>query len=118
MGGIKKNKKILFQLAAIILPLFILMTAAIVWTVSQSILSGYLESEKKHMQEMMSEPYSYFPFLEEGISPRVQEWFLSQPEQEIIDYSNDLNEEEFIRLNDYGDETAEEYEYEWYVNMH
>ena len=117
MGGIKKNKKILFQLAAIILPLFILMTAAIVWTVSQSILSGYLESEKKHMREMMSEPYSYFPFLEEGISPRVQEWFLSQPEQEIIDYSNDLNEEEFIRLNDYGDETAGEYEYEWYVNM-
>ncbi len=117
MGGRKKNKKILFQLSVIILPLFMLLTAAIVWTVSQSIIDGYLEAEKKHMQEMMKEPYSHFPFLEEGISPRVQEWFLSQPEQEIIDYSNDLNEEEFIRLNDYGDETAEDYKYEWYANM-
>ena len=117
MRGKKKNRKILFQLAVIILLLFMLLTAAIVWTVSQSIIDGYLEAEKKHMQEMMKEPYSHFPFLEEGVTPEIQEWFLSQPEKEIIDYSNDLNEEEYIRFSEYGDETAEDYKFEWYANM-
>ena len=63
MGGTKKNKKILFQLAVIILPLFMLMTAAIVWTVYNSTLNGFLEAHNSHIEELLSDPENHFGFM-------------------------------------------------------
>ena len=55
MKGAKGYKKLLLQLTAIILPLFILMTAAIVWTVYNSTLDGFLEAQNDRIRELTIE---------------------------------------------------------------
>ena len=82
MGGIKKNKKILFQLAAIILPLFMLMIAAIVWTVYTSTLNGFQVAQNNHMEELLSDPENHFEFMdEEHYGEDIREWYIEQLEK-------------------------------------
>ena len=96
MGETKKNKKILFQLAVIILPLFMLMTAAIVWTVYNSTLNGFLEAQNSHIEELLSDPQNHFEFMnEKDYGEDVREWYIEQLGKGTVkDYSEELSEEE------------------------
>ena len=118
MGGTKKNKKILFQLAVIILPLFMLMTAAIVWTVYNSTLNGFLEAQNSHIEELLSDPENHFEFMNEKYyGEDIREWYIEQLEKGTVgDYSEELSEEELIRVLEY-ETRKDSYEYGWYVNM-
>lgn len=118
MGGIKKNKKILFQLAAIILPMFMLMTAAIVWTVYNSALNGFLEAQNSHMEELLSDPENHFEFMNEKYyGEDIREWYIEQLEKGTVrDYSEELSEEELLLVLEY-ETRKDSFEYDWYVDM-
>jgi len=118
MGGIKKNKKILFQLAAIILPLFMLMIAAIVWTVYTSTLNGFQVAQNNHMEELLSDPENHFEFMNEKYyGEDIREWYIEQLEKGTPeDYNEELSEEELLLVLDY-EARMDSFEYDWYVNM-
>ena len=118
MRGKKKNRKILFQLAVIILPLFMLMTAAIVWTVYNSALNGFLEAQNSHMEELLSDPENHFEFMNEKYyGEDIREWYIEQLEKgRVRDYSEELSEEELLLVLEY-ETRKDSFEYDWYVDM-
>lgn len=118
MRGKKKNRKILFQLAVIILPLFMLMTAAIVWTVYNSALNGFLEAQNSHMEELLSDPENHFEFMNEKYyGEDIREWYIEQLEKGTVrDYSEELSEEELLLVLEY-ETRKDSFEYDWYVDM-
>ncbi len=118
MRGNKKNRKILFQLAVIILPLFMLMTAAIVWTVYNSTLNGFLEAQNSHIEELLSDPENHFEFMNEKYyGEDIREWYIEQLEKGTPeDYNEELSEEELLLVLEY-ETRKDSFEYDWYVNM-
>ena len=113
MGGTRKNKKILIQLAAIILPMFVLMTAAIVWTVYNSTIKGFLEAQNSHMEELLSDPENYFEFMNEKYYEEdIREWYIEQLEKGTVeDYSEEYSEEEMLLVLEY-ETRKDSFEYE------
>jgi len=118
MGGTRKNRKILIQLAAIILPLFMLMTAAIAWTVYNSTIKGFLEAQNSHMKELLSDPENHFEFMNEKYYEEdIREWYIEQLGKGTVeDYSEEISEEEMLLVLEY-ETRKDSFEYDWYVNM-
>ena len=118
MGGTRKNRKILIQLAAIILPLFMLMTAAIAWTVYNSTIKGFLEAQNRHMEELLSDPENHFEFMNEKYYEEdIREWYIEQLGKGTVeDYSEEISEEELLLVLEY-ETRKDSFEYDWYVNM-
>ena len=117
MRSVRKKKRILLQLVAIILPLFILMIAAVVWTVYNSTLDGFLEAQNRHIEDIISAPENHFEILEEGVYEEyVRKWYIEQMEKDPVDYTEEITEEELERLLEYETE-KDSFEYEWYVRM-
>ena len=111
-----KRQRLLIQITAIVLPLFALMTAAVIWTVYNSTLAGFLEAQNDHIRETMSDISESFIFLSDEKEPEVKEWYMDQLKKADFDYSRELTDEELAISLSY------EYEphnltYEWYSNM-
>ena len=118
MKSAKGYRKLLLQLTAIILPLFLMMTAAIVWTVYNSTLDGFLEAQNDHIRELAVESVdSCFTFLNDRYTPEEQEWFLTRTEKEPFDYDEPLTGEELHQLFAYQSEYEDLEGYAWYANM-
>ncbi|MBO6163138.1 MAG: histidine kinase [Eubacterium sp.] len=102
----------------IILPLFMLMTAAIVWTVYNSSLNGFLEAQNSHMEELLSDPENHFEFMNEKYyGEDIREWYIEQLEKgRVRDYSEELSEEELLLVLEY-ETRKDSFEYDWYVDM-
>ena len=116
MKSNRKAPKLLFQITAIVLPLFALMTAAIVWTVYNSTLKGYLEAQNGHIEEMMPEVALKFVFLDEEKPDEIKEWYLEQLKKADFDYSEDLTDEQYEKLAAFEEE-PDGLTYEWYQRM-
>ncbi|MBQ7186678.1 MAG: hypothetical protein IJR91_03490, partial [Ruminococcus sp.] len=63
MKGNRKKHRLLFQITAIVLPLFAVMTAVAIWAVYSSTLKSYLESQNDHIEDSMTNTLSYIPFV-------------------------------------------------------
>lgn len=94
------------------------MTAAIVWTVYNSTLDGFLETQNDHIRELAVESVDdCFTFLDDVYTPEEQEWFLSQTETEPFAYDESLTGEELHRLFVYQSSHNDTEGYAWYADM-
>ena len=94
MESKKRTPKLLFQITALVIPLFILMTVAVALTVYNSTVNGFLEAKNDHIKEMLSDRYNYFLFIGDNTESRVQQWFIEQAKKADFDYDRDLTEDE------------------------
>ena len=118
MKSKKRYRKLLMQLMAIIFPLFMLMTAAIVWTVYNSTLDGFLEAQNDRIRELTIESLdSGFIFLDENYTSELQEWFFTQMEKEPFKYDKELSSEELHQLFEYQASHGDTEDYDWYAEM-
>ena len=111
-----KKRKLLFQITGIVLPLFALMTAAVIWTVYNSTLAGFLEAQNDHIRDTVSDISESFVFLDEEKEPEVKEWYMDQLKKADFDYSRDLTDEELDISLSYEYE-PHNLSYEWYSGM-
>lgn len=51
----RKNKKLLLQVIAIAVPVFIIMLVAIIWSIYESAVDGFLSGKKPHMEYVLDE---------------------------------------------------------------
>ncbi|MBR6045143.1 MAG: histidine kinase [Ruminococcus sp.] len=116
MESKKRTPKLLFQITALVIPLFILMTVSVALTVYNSTVNGFLEAKNNHIEQMLSDRYNYFLFIGDNTEPRVQQWFIEQIKKADFDYDRDLTEDE---LNVYIEYQSREdsFEYNWYEEM-
>ncbi|MBR6103388.1 MAG: PP2C family protein-serine/threonine phosphatase [Ruminococcus sp.] len=97
----KKNHKLLFQISVIILPVFILMAAAVTWAMYHSTVDGFLEAQNSHMEYMIRRIYDYSVNF---MDPARTEWFLSEWEKDpelLLEPFTDAEKDEIDRrVND------------------
>lgn len=99
-----KRQRLLIQITAIVLPLFALMTAAVIYIVYSSTVNGFLEAQNDHIKEIMPGIRDQFVFLDEEKDSRVTLWFLDQLKKADFDYSKELTDEQVEKMVVYEDE--------------
>ena len=55
----KKRHRMLFQMGAVLLPMFILLFAAISWVVYHSVINSFLEAQNTHMEYLLDRIYRH-----------------------------------------------------------
>ena len=116
MESKKKTPKLLFQITALVIPLFILMTVSVALTVYNSTVNGFLEAKNNHIEQLLSDRYNYFMFIGDNNDPRVQQWFIEQAKKADFDYDRDLTNEELSVYIEYQSR-ENSFEYSWYEEM-
>ena len=111
-----KRQRLLIQITAIVLPLFALMTAAVIYIVYSSTVNGFLEAQNDHIKEIMPGIRDQFVFLDEEKDSREKLWFLDQLKKADFDYSKELTDEQVEKMVVYEDE-PNSLTYEWYRDM-
>ena len=113
----RKKHKLLLQIIAIVLPLFALMTAAVIWAVYSSTLKGYLEAQNDHIEDSMTNTLSYIPFVSgEVLDQESKDWMFQHMEEYRIDLKSDETDELSEKQKEYLN-ADNKYEYSWFKNM-
>ena len=117
MEGKKHKKKLLLQITAIVLPLFAVMVAAVIWAVYSSTLNGYLEAQNDHIEDSMNNTLNYISFVSgEVFDQDSKDWMFQHMEKYRIGLRSDetdaLSEKQKEYLN-----ADNKYEYNWFKNM-
>lgn len=71
LANIKRRKKLLIQIIAIVLPLFMILTGSICWLVERSSVNSFLEAQNAHMIFQLDQAEEAAFFLDE----QVMQWF-------------------------------------------
>ncbi|WP_051540086.1 histidine kinase [Ruminococcus sp. FC2018] len=117
MKGKRKKRRLLFQITAIVLPLFAVMTAAVVWTVYHSMLKGYLEAQNDHIEDVMTQTLGYMPFVAGKVLDQdSKDWIFQHMEEYRIALHDEVTDEEPEKLKAYL-KADNKYEYSWFENM-
>ena len=117
MKGKRKKRRLLFQITAIVLPLFAVMTAAVVWTVYHSMLKGYLEAQNDHIEDVMTQTLGYMPFVAGKVLDQdSKDWIFQHMEEYRIALHDEVTDEEPEKLKEYL-KADNKYEYSWFENM-
>ena len=117
MKGKRKKRRLLFQITAIVLPLFAVMTAAVVWTVYHSMLKGYLEAQNDHIEDVMTQTLGYMPFVAGKVLDQdSKDWMFQHMEEYRIDLKSDETDELSEKQKEYLN-ADNKYEYSWFENM-
>ena len=117
MKGKRKKRRLLFQITAIVLPLFAVMTAAVVWTVYRSMLKGYLEAQNDHIEDVMTQTLGYMPFVAGKVLDQdSKDWMFQHMEEYRIDLKSDETDELSEKQKEYLN-ADNKYEYSWFENM-
>lgn len=70
----KKNRKLLFQVSVIILPVFIAMIAAIGVAMYNSTVNGFLDAQKAHMEYLLKNELGVQDYIDQD----ELEWYLTE----------------------------------------
>ena len=54
----KKNRKLLFQIGVVLIPMFLGLMAGILWVIYDSSVDGYLEAQNTHMEIFLNQVYT------------------------------------------------------------
>ena len=116
---IKRRKKLLLQVTLIIVPVFMLMIAAVIWAVYTSSVNSYLKAQEKQTEDIMQDAM----FMQDltDISPtghdeKVRGWIAEQLGEVEYSGSLQLTEEENKAYNDYMNILVDDL-YDWYADM-
>ena len=112
-----KRQRLLIQITAIVLPLFALMTVAVIYIVYSSTVNGFLEAQNSHIKKFVNSDYALFSFIDQDADPRIPEWYLDQTAKADFDYTTELTEEERIPLDEYEKVKGSYTEYSWFEQM-
>ena len=76
----KKNRKLLFQIGVVLIPVFIFLIGGILWVIYDSSVDGYLEAQNKHMKIFLDQVYQGCILLDNADQDAVdmKEWQLKR----------------------------------------
>ena len=86
----KRRKKLLIQIIAIVLPLFMILTASICWLVEKNSVNSFLEAQNAHMTFQLDQADEYTFFLDDNI----MEWLFDRIEEDPMFFREPVTEEE------------------------
>ena len=100
MAKNKKNRKLLFQIAGIVLPLFLLHLVAVVWLSYRNAVNGYLTAQNENIESDLEENYLNLVDNHEPETQKVSEWLLTYLENHADKEWEPLSEEEWLEFDE------------------
>lgn len=116
MKKTKRRRKLLIQTALIMIPVFILMIAAVAQTVYISSVNSYLEGQKIQIEDMMNTMLTSFVPYGTDVKEYLWDWTAVQLENMPVNQSLGTTEEEQERYMEYFDKDNR-YKKGWYDEM-
>ena len=115
----KKNKRrLLIQIALIMIPVFALMIIAAAWTIYISSVNSYLKAQEKGLRDIMNDTMSMMIMAEDKIpNDDTRQWLLGKYEETPYSGSLTLTDEENSTLWNYLSSQSPDDENEWYEGM-
>ena len=100
MAKNKKNRKLLFQIAGIVLPLFLLHLVAVVWLSYRNAVNGYLTAQNENIEADLEENSLNLVENHEPETQKVSEWLLTYLENHADKEWEPLSEEEWLEFDE------------------
>ena len=100
MAKNKKNRKLLFQIAGIVLPLFLLHLVAVVWLSYRNAVNGYLTAQNENIESDLEENYLNLVDNHDPETQKVSEWLLTYLENHADKEWEPLSEEEWLEFDE------------------
>lgn len=113
----KKKRRLLTQILIRILPIFMIMIAAVVWTIYTSSINSYLKSDRKRLTDMLGNVMSVlWVDTDNKLGDKVHQWNIDQlealPENEKIS----VDDESYSRMVEYY-KAKDSFQASWFLNM-
>ena len=102
MKSKNKKRRLLFQITAIVLPLFLLLAVVICQQVYSNSVDSFLEAQNTFMEEHLdNSEKNFFLFEEEYDNDDLRDWYIDYLEKKPDEAVKPLTEEEENKVNDY-----------------
>ena len=95
-----KNRKLLFQVALVMLPVFMLLIALVSWVMYTATVNGMLETQRGNMKNMLENTYD--SIVETSLTgSETADWFIRQWESDPDILQQEITEEETKKYIEY-----------------
>lgn len=94
----KGRRKLLIQIITIVLPLFVILTAAICWLVEKNAVNSFLEAQNAHMSFQLDQAEEYTFYLDDDI----MEWLFDGIEKDPMLLREPITDEEDAAFSESG----------------
>ena len=102
MKSKNKKRRLLFQITAIVLPLFLLLAVVICQQVYSNSVDSFLEAQNTFMEEHLdNSEKNFFLFEEEYDNDDLRGWYIDYLEKKPDEAVKPLTEEEENKMDDY-----------------
>ena len=95
-----KNRKLLFQVALVMLPVFMLLIALVSWVMYTATVNGMLETQRGNMKNMLENTYD--SIVETSLTgSETADWFIRQWESDPDILQQEITEDETKKYIEY-----------------
>lgn len=106
----KKNRKLLFQMSVIVLPIFVAMIIAVIYSVYDNTVKSFLEAQNPYMEYLLDHTYeNSLSFISED----ELKWYLDFWEENSDALRTSVSEQEEEALSEYIEKTDTKPSYIW-----
>ena len=99
MKKTRKNRKLLIQITAIVLPLFLILIGAVVWLCYRSAVNSYLSAQNENIERDLDESYLSLVDSLDAEKQKENEWLISYLENSNDRKLDPLTEEEWEEMD-------------------
>ena len=99
MKKTRKNRKLLIQITAIVLPLFLILIGAVVWLCYRSAVNSYLSAQNENIERDLDEAYLSLVDSLDAEKEKENEWLISYLENSNDRKLDPLTEEEWEEMD-------------------
>ena len=89
----RKNRKLLFRISIVLVPVFLIMTLGISWIIYITAVNGFLEAQNAAMKKMLELSYE-LDYITAIAEPEEKKWFFEHFETDPEYYKQKRTEEE------------------------
>ena len=117
MKKTKKNRKLLIQITAIVLPLFLILIGAVVWLCYRSAVNSYLSAQNENIERDLDETYLNLVDNLDAEKQKENEWLISYLENSNDRKLDPLTEEEWEEMDIEAEEENIYWTHEWLMRL-
>ena len=99
MKKTKRNRKLLIQITAIVLPLFLILIGAVVWLCYRSAVNSYLSAQNENIERDLDETYLSLVDSLDAEKEKENEWLISYLENSNDRKLDPLTKEEWEEMD-------------------
>lgn len=114
----KRKRRLLFQITAIVLPLFLVLSVAAVWMFYNNTIDSYTSGQSARIKEELEKYYEFMQSADKKESDLTNGWYLDYWENNTDKMREEISLEEQDRLfTESEDIQAEIWSYDWLISL-